>query len=226
VGVGGAEPEQTRPRSTELGVNETIAGSTSGTLACEVGWRTASKLASAVSVHELCVVLTLSLIITRKVYTLSNIGHTHTNATHTCFTATAMQAALKRSYGFDLVIAVPRDAHNSMCSAEAHGQQCSASDMLTQQQFDDGVAAFAAVNMSLVLYTSVRCYAYRSQWPTRANSNVRSLLTHETIPQMHFNVASALAQNERHASNHVRVFSRFHWPSNPEIHFNVAITSS
>jgi hypothetical protein len=86
-----------------------------------------------------------------------------------------MQAALKHSYGFDLVIAVPRDAHNSMCSAETHGQQCSASDMLTQQQFDDGVAAFAAVNMSLVLYTSVRCYAYHSQWPTRANSNTFNL---------------------------------------------------
>jgi hypothetical protein len=139
-----------------------------------------------------------------------------------------MQAALKRSYGFDLVIAVPRDAHNSMCSAEAHGQQCSASDMLTQQQFDDGVAAFAAANMSLVLYTSVRCYAYRSQWPTRANSNAFNLcsLMKQSPLQMHFNVASALAQNERHASTHMRTLRRLHWPNDPEIHFNVAITSS
>ena len=31
---------------------------------------------------------------------------------------------LKRLYSFDNVIAVPRDAHNSMCSSEAGGQQC------------------------------------------------------------------------------------------------------
>lgn len=72
--------------------------------------------------------------------------------------------ALKQEYGFDLVIAVPRSAHNSMCSAETHGQQCSATDMLTQEQFDDGVAAFAAANMSLVLYTSIMHVGHSPSW--------------------------------------------------------------
>jgi hypothetical protein len=105
------EPEQVRPCNKELGVNETIAGSTSGTCKwchlrasmrgwlahswqaahangvtcvrpCEVGWRTAGKLASALPVHDLCVVLTLSLIITRKAHTLSTLA-ARTQTRHT-----------------------------------------------------------------------------------------------------------------------------------------------
>lgn len=72
--------------------------------------------------------------------------------------------ALKEQYGFDLVIAVPREAHNSMCDTEAHGQQCTRADQLTEAQFNAGVAGWAAVNVSLVLYTSIMHIGHSPAW--------------------------------------------------------------
>ena len=72
--------------------------------------------------------------------------------------------ALKTAYGFDMVIIVPREAHNSMCGVETHGQQCNASDVLSVKQFDDGVARFERVNMSLILYTSIMHCGHSVIW--------------------------------------------------------------
>jgi hypothetical protein len=49
-------------------------------------------------------------------------------------------SALKLAFSFDAVIAVPLEAHNSMCSAEGAGQQCDRADMLTREQFNAGVS--------------------------------------------------------------------------------------
>ena len=60
-----------------------------------------------------------------------------------------------QEYAFDMVIVIPRLAHNSMCSKEAGGQQCGPEDQLSKGQFDDGVQRFIAANYSVVFYTSV-----------------------------------------------------------------------
>eukprot|EP00039_Didymoeca_costata_P021227 m.343831 g.343831 ORF g.343831 m.343831 type:complete len:981 (+) comp23431_c0_seq1:74-3016(+) len=71
--------------------------------------------------------------------------------------------ALKK-YGFNVVIMVPYKAHNAMCQAEAHGQQCTSSDVLSLTQFQTGIDTFAKVNISLMLYTSIMHCGHSSVW--------------------------------------------------------------
>lgn len=72
--------------------------------------------------------------------------------------------ALKTAYGFDMVIIVPREAHNSMCGVETHGQQCNVSDVLSVEQFNNGIEMFKRVNMSLILYTSIMHCGHSVIW--------------------------------------------------------------
>ena len=72
--------------------------------------------------------------------------------------------ALKDAYGFDLVIMLPRDAHNSMCNTEGHGQQCNVSDILSPAQFAGGLNAFTALNMSIIFYTSIMHCGHAPVW--------------------------------------------------------------
>jgi hypothetical protein len=72
--------------------------------------------------------------------------------------------ALQAAYAFDLVIVVPRAAHNSMCQAETHGQQCTKADQLTDEQFQSGVENWANLNLSIILYTSIMHCGHSPMW--------------------------------------------------------------
>ena len=51
-----------------------------------------------------------------------------------------------------------------MCSTEKHGQQCTRADQLSDMQFRQGLARWAAVNVSFILYTSIMHCGHSPIW--------------------------------------------------------------